>query len=156
MSKHVLLGLAFSSTFLYIAGCSSSSSTATLSGKVTYRAQPLTGGTIWLHPREAAAGKYPPRYSGTIRLDGTFTVTGVPLGSMVVTIDTKSVNGLSGTSGMARAEGVNPIMKGKMMGKLAGGPVYVAIPAKYADAKTSGLSWETTGGKQSQDFDLRD
>jgi hypothetical protein len=156
MSKYLFAGLLFSSGFLLVAGCSSSPPAATLSGNVTYKGRPVTGGSIWLYPKETLGGKYPPKYSGTIRPDGTFTLTGVPLGSMIVTIDTKSVKDF-GSAAALDSGGVDAAMKGKMMAKPGGGPVYVAIPDKYSDPKTSGLTWDVTGGvKENHDFDLKD
>ena len=35
-------------------------------------------------------------------------------------------------------------------------PPHVAIPPKYKDPKTSGLTWDVKGGRNTKDFDLTD
>ncbi|HKI34781.1 MAG TPA: carboxypeptidase-like regulatory domain-containing protein [Gemmataceae bacterium] len=151
-----LLGLHFS--LFLLAGCSGSSKTATVTGKVTYKGEPVTGGTIILTPAEDSdAGKY----QILINSDGTFSVSGVPPGPKKVSIETESVKKLA-------AGGYN--MKMPPGGKKPDGgevkkpefdtsnqPKYVQIPKKYADPSTSGLTWEITTGKQEpKTFDLTD
>ena len=119
-----------------------------MSGKVTYNGQPLPGGSIVLHAKE---GKQ--TYTGTIRSDGTFTITDGGQGVMVVTIDNQFLKQNRPDSIPA---GVDPKMLENMMPKDAGGRQYVPIPEKYSNAKTSPLTWEIKTSGESKDFDLND
>jgi len=142
MRPNSLIAVFFAGTFCAI-GCSTR--VASVSGKVTYKGEPLPAGSIVLHSKEGTQ-----TYSGTIRPDGTFTITGAARGTMVVTIDN---SWLKNEEGM-KAQGVDPKMLEKMMPKDQG--MYLAIPAKYADPKTSPLVWEIETIGESKDFDLND
>jgi hypothetical protein len=135
-----------------LGGCSGSNTKGnSVSGKVTYNNAPVTGGTLKFHP--AAGGE---AVLVTISPNGTFFVEGsVPTGQATVTVETESVN-QKGRSpdytkmGQGR-EGFKPPEGG------SGAPVYVKIPTKYNDPKTSNLSVEVKKGKnEGMDFDLKD
>jgi hypothetical protein len=100
--------------------------TGTINGKVTYKGEPLPGGTVTFHP---AKGK---PIVGKLQADGSFSVKGVPVGPTRVAIETESVKPRPGA----------PPKGGK----------YVAIPAKYRSHMTSGLTCEVKAGNQT--FDL--
>lgn len=128
-------------------GCSSP--TTSFGGKVTYKGQPLPGGSIVLHARGGTQ-----KFTGTIRADGTFVVTDSAQGTMVVTIDNKWLQGAG--LGDAKPQGIDPKMMEKMMPKEQGGRRYVSIPEKYSNPKTSPLTWEIKTRNESKDFDLND
>jgi hypothetical protein len=100
--------------------------TGTVSGKVTYKGQPLPFGLVTFHPEK---GKKV--FSGKLHADGTYEVKDVPVGKARVTIEVKAEKG--------KAKGPAP---------------RVAIPAKYANSKTSGLTVEVKKGKQTHDVNL--
>jgi truncated hemoglobin YjbI len=100
----------------------------TVSGKVTYKGQPVPGGTITFHPKEGKA------VSAQLQEDGTYSADKVPAGDCTVTVETESVR---------------PTDKPK-----AGAPKYVPIPAKYAGTKTSGLTYNVQKGTQALDISL--
>jgi hypothetical protein len=126
-----VVGACLALTALY--GCGGGDSTkATVSGKVTYKGAPVPSGTITLYP---ASG---PEYPIILRPDGTFNTSDVPVGPMGV--------GISTPPAMAMPAGTDQSAMGKV----------VPIPAKYKDPKTSGLTWDVTGGKQSKNFELTD
>ncbi|HMF17250.1 MAG TPA: hypothetical protein VKE98_08595 [Gemmataceae bacterium] len=129
-------------------GCSSTKNSFT--GKVTYKGQPVPGGSIVLHPKEGTQ-----TYTGSIRPDGTFTVTDAALGTMVVTINNKWLK-TEGTGVVNPPQGTDPKVLEKMMPKQQGAPQYVPIPEKYADPKTSPLIWEIKARNESKEFDLMD
>src|SRR5262249_49163181 len=59
---------------------------ARISGLVTYNNRPIPGGTIIFHSTDL--GSYP----STLGTDGTYQVTDLPAGELVVTVETESVN----------------------------------------------------------------
>jgi hypothetical protein len=149
-----LLPLAFvcGALSLLAAGCGKTKD-ATVSGKVTYHGQPVTGGSLTLHPTDGG-----PDYPVTLNPDGTFQVAGAPLGEMKVTVETESLRNMP-------APGSNPYGNFKLppgqkpeapppstedMGK------YVKIPRKYQDVKTTPLTWTLKKGSEIKDFDLTD
>ena len=118
-----------------LVGCGGSSNgKATITGKVTYKHAPVAGGTLTLYP--ASGSPYPVG----IKADGAFDVSDVPVGQMAVGIDTGSapVAPPAGSTGLP-----------------ASAP-HVGIPPRYKNPKTSGLTWEIKGGKNTKDFDLAD
>src|SRR5262245_1737054 len=114
---------------------------ANVSGKVAYKGQALGGGTLTLH--SAKGGSYP----FSISKEGTFTGE-IPLnavGQMTVTVETDSVKGFAAGAagyplGMAPKGTTAPEIDKSSM------PTYVQIPAKYKDAKASGLTWDIRAG----------
>jgi hypothetical protein len=147
-----LAGLAFAlSVCLLLPSCGGSSKAPALFGTVNYKGSPVTGGNITLYP--TAGG---PEYPIQIRPDGTYETSGVPLGTMSVSIETESIKGQTGG-----AASYKPPPGAKMVDKPpeidnSGAPSYVKIPKKYSDPKTSGLSIEITKGRQMVNFDLTD
>ena len=139
-------------------GCQKSSNApAKLSGKVTYKGNPVTGGQMMFYTKDAGA------YPATIAEDGMYSVSDVPTGEMTVTIDTETLNP-KGKTAPADYGKSDPRSGGKKMGggfipegaNTGGKGQYVKIPAKYADRKKSPLTVTLTAGKQTHDFDLPD
>ncbi len=119
-----------------VGGCSRS---ATITGKVTYRGQPLKRGEINFI---GADGK---SRSGLIRGDGTYKVDDAPRGPVKVTVVS-----LTGGDG-----------EGKLSARgLEAGPAPIdvrhAIPAKYTDPDQSGLAYTLARGGQKINIDLTD
>jgi hypothetical protein len=144
MRSNLLTAVFLAGTFCAM-GCSTTP--PSLSGKVTYKGTPVPAGSIVLHSKEGAK-----TYTGSIQPDGTFTITGAPHGTMVVTVDNKWLKSGAQQEG---TQGVDPKMLEKMMPKDQG-LKYLPIPEKYADPKTSPLVWEITTSRESKDFDLND
>lgn len=147
-------------TLVFVIGCGGSKKApAKVSGKVTYKGAPVTGGNINFHTKASGV------YSYTLTLEGTYTGIDLPAEEMVVTVLTESLNpNLKKTeytgTGMGRGpKGTAP----KMSPMPQGGPtptgpsgVYVKIPEKYAKKETSTLKATLTAGSQTKDFDLTD
>jgi hypothetical protein len=133
-----------------LSGCSGSGGkTASVSGKVTYKNAPVTGGQIMFHTSSGAP------IMGAINPDGTFSFGGVPIGPATVTIDTDSLKGQAGGSDYTKMGGKHEGFKAPE--KTGGNPVYVKIPPKYKDPKTSKLSVDVKKGKnEDMNFDLTD
>lgn len=151
--RQLVGGLAMS--FLLAAvGCGSRA--ASVSGKITYRNNPLHGGTVTFYgPGETGWTK-----TSTIGDDGSYKLDQVPKGSARITVETKTAK-------------ANPIAKQKMPKMPKGGPPeglehspfgqmqkqstdkFVMIPEKYKDPNQSGLTYEVTSGKQEHNIDLQ-
>jgi len=120
---------------------------AKLSGKVTYKGAPVTGGNLMLTAKKGGAIN-----SIIISPDGTYSLTDLPEGEMTVTIETESIkeSGAEEYGGKKMPTSPQPkganIVKGK----------YVKIPDKYNNINTSGLSVTLTAGDNTKDFDLTD
>lgn len=120
-----------------------------LNGKVTYKGQPVTGGTLTLTPTDE--GKTPPANT-QIRFDGTYLIVPPAVGELKVTIETESIQAHKGGPAythVPKGEKMPDIDTSKM-------PKYVKIPPKYKTAATSGLSVTIQQGKNEKNFDLTD
>jgi hypothetical protein len=69
-----------------VAGCSTSKTPASVSGKVTLKGEPVPAGTITFHTEEGGI------YTYTIATDGGYSGAQLPTGEMKVTIDTEALN----------------------------------------------------------------
>jgi hypothetical protein len=134
------------------------SSSATVSGKVTYKGAPLKGGYVTL---VTATGISRP---GGISEDGSYTIDNVPTGPVKIAVDTESIKPRSsaGKGGMAPPKKYGPPPGAeqpsapayKPPDPTAGADRYVAIPQKYADPEKSGLTYTVKSGSQTHDIPL--
>jgi hypothetical protein len=125
-------------------GCSHGASvdTAEVTGKVTYKGQPLPGGRITFLTTGGFA------HQGVIDENGNYTVN-APRGDVLIGIDNRMLQGRS------RGPGKQPILRApgseepvKMKGH------YVALPSKYYSPQDSGLTYNVQQGTQTKDFNL--
>jgi len=148
---------------LFVAsGCGPGNSTSgTVSGKVTYKGQPVTGGSLAFHTKEGAI------YPTVINEDGTYTLTGMPTGDMTVTVDTEALNpdkviptygepGQPGQPGQPGAGGTMQPPPGVAAPPQKETGKYIKIPEKYNDPTKSGLTVNVTSTGTKKDFDLSD
>jgi hypothetical protein len=128
-----------------LGGCGHSAATTVVNGKVTYKNAAVTGGTITFHPARGAPT------SGPINPDGTFSFGGIPVGPQTVTVETESVH----YKGHVTTD-YTQVVKPPEGARVESGPrpVYVPIPLRYGDPKTSGLTRDLDGGKNELEFDL--
>ena len=167
--------LAFFSVTLVVCGCAgkSDSDRVQLTGKVSYKGSPVTGGDINFHP----IGKGTPT-NLKIGADGTLKITGVDPGEYKVVINTDPIKGSSAPAPAVLGKDTKDGQPQKGMPKdmvppkdMATGPpgglnidqskmgvqpVYVAIPAKYKAVNTTPLTITLSKGKQEKDFELVD
>lgn len=135
MQRHKLLSL----LLLLVVGCNSSNNPKTypVTGKVSYRGQPVTSGMIMLTPADGGHAA-----TGNLEKDGSFRLTtferddGAVPGSYQVAIQVFPAEG----AGLPGAE-------------FAGKPP--PIPPKYASATSSGLTAEITAGENTLEFPLK-
>lgn len=131
-------------------------------GVVTYNGKPLHGGNIIFYSDEGA-------YASTIQSDGTFQLSDLRPGTMTVTIETEAFNpdiGVPASGAKKGPKGDGKTPKGGPEAPPGGGfgpapkdelrKLYLKIPAKYADKRTSGLRVEVTRGENTQHFELTD
>jgi len=134
----VVLCLAFSAT-----GCGRK--TATITGKVTFKGQPLNGGVVAFLSTDGSAA------SGLIDPDGMYTVAKVHVGEAKVTVQSMPTPPMM----------VNPMtVKPKPAGAAedsdeAGELPYVRIPERYLDKNKSGLSYTVQEGEQEFNIPLK-
>jgi hypothetical protein len=146
------------SSLLVAAGCSR---TGTVSGKVTYKGQPLTAGIVQFFP-EGKGGDY----SSPIKEDGSYSISKLPPGPAKIAVVSNTTNP---AANMPMMGGRGPAEKGmkeaaEMMKKSKGDDAAgaspfevkqgVAIPPKYNSPEESGLSLNVTGGSQPHDIKL--
>ncbi len=140
----------------FLSGCGSSNpnTPATISGTVTYKGTPLTGGNMMFHGNDVV-------YPASIGADGTYEGRDFPVGEMTVTIETESLDpalkskpypGKSKAGKDKMAEQFRPPPEGVT----PAASTYVKIPAKYADKTKSGFTVTIKAGRQTQNFELTD
>jgi hypothetical protein len=151
------------SLLLAVIGCSNSKTPSGVSGKVTYKGEPVSAGTITFHRTgENQGGAYP----FNLKSDGTYEGSGMPAEEMIVTIDTESANpdkpkqtySQSGQGGSPSNE-YEKMMREKVPEAAAAAKTdgkYVKIPPQYADKAKSPLKVTLSKGKNPLNFDLKD
>lgn len=138
-----------------VAGCNSKNpnASANVSGNVTYKGQPVKGGTI-VFVSKAELGTV----TVHIGADGKFSAVDLPTGDFTVTVETESVN--TAKKAPEYTKGKNKMPEYKPPGAPStSGPDpanYVKIPSKYNSAKTSPLTATLSTGKNTVNFDLTD
>ncbi len=150
---------------LLLSGCPKQpTGNATVSGKVTYNNQPVTGGTVTFL---ASDGGTP--YTGALSAEGTYDITQIPPGDYEVTVETESLkqqdqSQYGGQQGRGRGEQGLDKMSEEDKKKMKEGPgiqkpvtgtKYMKVPSKYALPNTSGLKATVNKGKNTGvDFTL--
>jgi hypothetical protein len=156
-------------------GCSKTgSSGSSVTGSVTYKGSPVTGGNMLFHGKDK-------NYAGNLGPEGKYAALGMPPGEYTVTIDTKSLEKTHSGPGKDIDTMIKD-MEAKFGGKLppeaakrfeemrkkmkeeapkdGDAPTatakYVKIPEKYANPKTSGLTVTVGSGSNQKDFPLTD
>jgi hypothetical protein len=144
---------------LGVLGCTSSKTPCSVSGKISYNGQPVTGGTIAFHRTiEGQSGSF----GSPINADGTYEGTSMPAEEYIVTIETESMNAERLAKNYGGGKDNAQKLYREQMEKMGKAPVenkqgtYIKIPAKYNDKAKSGLTAKLTRGKNTQNFDLTD
>jgi hypothetical protein len=134
---------------LLAAGCSGSKATnsASISGKLSYKGDPIKAGVMQFHTQEQGV------YAATINPDGTYTATQLPIGTVVVTVETESINPNRKQTNYGRGKNQMKMSKAETTPPTL---EYLQIPPKYAQATTSGITIELKPGKNKQNLDLTD
>jgi len=150
---------------LLAAGCGKRGSSGnSVAGSVTYKGNPVTGGTMLFHGKDKD-GK-DKVFPASLGPDGNYSCQGVPAGDYTVTVDTKWLENFGDAESMmkkmAQKAGLDgagekmPQNQGLAKEPKGGAPKYVPIPPKYADKKTSTLTVKVESGNNSKDLPLTD
>jgi len=133
--KLVLMGFV-ALTPLLLAGCSGGKDTkaGVVEGKVTVDGAPANSGSVVFNVNGQSI-------SGQIKPDGTYKAVGVPAGAAQVSVTPPP-----------KMPGPPPATKDMPGSDQVAKPV--PIPAKYQDAKTSGLSTTIKGGNNTYNVEL--
>ena len=127
-----LLTIALAST-----GCGDSDS-GRVSGKVRLNDAPVPAGTVTFHGDNNRSA------SAFIEADGTYTVTGVPLGPVKVTVTAPAPMSDKGKKQLEKARKIS----------IEGRSDVVEIPARYGRPEQSGLQLTVAPGRQTFDIAL--
>jgi hypothetical protein len=132
--------------------------TATISGTVTYKGEPLTAGYVAFYDTNGQTA------SGRIDADGHYTVYKAPVGEVKVAVFTidptakppvgltkKKQPGGVYEEAMAKSKQTS---NGEMIAPARPGK-FVPIPARYKDPEQSGLTFTVKSGSQTIDLDLQ-
>ena len=125
-------------------------------GTITFKNQPLSGGTIHFFLDQEKVGSF------MIRGDGTYAAE-IPLGTVKAAIETVSVKyqdraGREAVLKMMKEQGfdVDPDQRNPKSPAFTGGNAkYVDIPERYGDPEKSDLECKVVRGKQTCNFDLK-
>ena len=173
--KKFIAGFLLLSVGLMVSGCGSSTRpVATVTGTVSYKGKPVTGGTITFFNEDDT-------YNGSSRIfgDGSYSVPDAPVGSTKVVVlaiadpNVKLNNSGTGGGGMGANYGkggtgpppgaagpASYVPKGTPMGSKSENdppePKFMKLPAKYGKTETSDLKFNVENGKNSYNPDLKD
>jgi hypothetical protein len=150
MRRVIAVGLGL----LVLAGCSGSKGgNATLSGKVSYKDQPVNGASLLLYASGAAADAEP--LAIPVGQDGTFQAADVPPGDYKVVVRASEMPpGLADR--MMKGGGGDAETQDKMKKMREGMKATIAYPKKYKDRTTSPLTLTLKKGDPPHDFVLTD
>lgn len=162
MKSNLVLASVFLLGSMMLVGCGGAvdrPKTHSVTGKVTYKGQPVKGATVTFRKQDA------PRTSlGVTKEDGTYSLTtfntddGALEGEHVVIIAKKSADSSAASNQPMSPDEYMKKMQGAKPGAAPpGADQKNELPAKYAKPETSGLSRTVVAGeKNSFDFDLTD
>ncbi len=129
---------------LLVSGCGPR--TSTVVGTVTFRGQPVAGGSVVVYCADKQIAR------GIIGPDGTYAIPNVPPGTAVVTVQAPA----RAPVGLQLKQNLPPSQGGPIAPAVgAAGAPRVAIPPRYALPEESGLSVAVDRGQVTYDIDLK-
>ncbi len=142
----------------FVIGCGGGK--GTVSGRVLYNKQPVTGGTVTFAPVKGGSSPV----TATIDENGNYQIT-VPVGEMYISVDNEALKPVGAGEKpslppqlFGKKLKLPPPEKGKRQQTAPAGErppgKYVAIPAKYARLD-NGLKYTVTSGSQPHDIELK-
>jgi hypothetical protein len=145
-----LCGLMLLLPIVALVGCGKG--TGYVTGKVTYKGQPVTSGAVVFYGADGTTD------SGRIDRKGTYTVAQAPSGAVRVAVMPAKARRQPGLP-VNRSTGLPkepPAKDGDDIAPPAPTAGKAAFPEKYADPETSPLTFKVSGGTQTFDIDLVD
>jgi hypothetical protein len=121
-------------------GCGSK--TGTISGKVTYQGKAVTGGSV----NFLSEGSESIMKTGGIQKDGSYSVSGVPVGPAKITVQGVKARRLLIPTQLQKEQGKAEVTTDQPE---------IYVPPKYGSADTSDLKYEVKPGKQHYDIELK-
>ena len=116
---------------------------ATVSGRVTYRGQPVRVGTVLIEGRDGIART-------AAITDGTYAVPGVPVGPCRVAV----LSPLPAQAGAGQLPDKDKQGPGRPAGRRSPPPGWVKLPERYGDPEKSGLGCDVGRGTTTYDVEL--
>jgi hypothetical protein len=136
---------------LFLVGCGGGKGApaGTVSGKITYKGQPVNGAALQLI-QTAGQGD---TINIPVTQEGTFSVSDVPAGDYIVVVVPSS-----GASPVHIPKNADPAKLAEAKAKIEATktPPTIPIPEKYKQRLTSGLNITIAAGQQTKDIDLKD
>lgn len=125
------------SLLLFLAGCQG---TGSVSGKVTFQGKPLVYGTVLLIGSDNVS------VQAAIQKDGSYSASGLAPGEVKVAVNSPNPKGVAIYAGWKDPSKKPPQFEV---------PGWFAIPQKYEDVTTSGLTIPLKSGANEFDIDLK-
>ncbi len=132
---------------LLLAGCSSTIPKGGVSGSVTYKNQPVNGGSLMLYPTTAGQGT---EFAIPVTQEGTFK-SEVPVGEYKVVVQPNQGFSLN-------TKGMTPEQLAKMKDQIDASkvPATIHIPPKYTKKETTTATMTVGKGEQTVNLELTD
>jgi hypothetical protein len=115
-------------------------------GTVKVQGRPVTGGTIIFQTKD------PQAFAAELKADGSYEVSGLPRGTIRVSVQPLPPKGPGKSVGGPGGAAPDPAKQAPPDPPPPPGPV---VPTLYADANTSGLSFELKDQDQEYSVDLK-
>jgi hypothetical protein len=156
MTKLRLLLCAVFPLAVILLGCAPNpQAPAKVSGSLTYKGQPIKGGSMKFYGADGVG------YDAQISDDGTYTANDIPEGELVVVVETESINpGKKGAPPIRDQDKRSKMQQQQPPPDRAPPPTataaYTKIPEKYSNRNTSPLTVQVKRGRQVINIDLTD
>jgi hypothetical protein len=132
---------------LAVVGCGGGVGKGTVSGTVKYKGAPLKGGRVAFSTSNKQAAMT------DIKEDGSYTTPEMATGPAKISVQTSYLKQVTRIPANRPPKDQKP-PEGYQMGDPEAGKRYVAIPAQYENAETSGLTYDVKKGSQKHDIDI--
>jgi hypothetical protein len=137
-----------------LAGCAKNPhAPGSISGSISYNGQPIKAGSMRFHTAQGVA------YDAQLTGDGTYSATDIPEGDLVITVETESISPHKSApkgaeAGMRAKAGITQPPPPGMAPPPDPSALYIKIPEKYSNPRTSPLTVTVKRGRQIHDVKL--